>query len=299
MAQAVCAKRATCTIGAGITRANGDMATCIAEEQQLCTLALAAPDSGKNPANVEQCVSAYGSLSCTDLLNNNPPAACTPAGSRGMGLPCTFNTQCQSTFCVRDKSSICGACSPMPSVGDPCLDGNCGHSQTCVAGSLTCQALVAVNQPCDGPTCSAGLNCVGANNVINMGIGTCMTAGMTAGAACGATSANSAACAGVLGLACSGPAGSKSCMTITFGDDGAPCGPSTADVVRSLCKAGGCYTDTGLAAEPQTGTCKADVDPGAACDTMLGPACKPPGRCVVGVNSTAGTCMTPDPTACG
>ena len=81
---------------------------------------------------------------------------------------------------------------------------------------------------------------------------------------------------------------------------GAGCGgPSTADVVRSSCRAGACYTDTGQAAEPQTGTCKADVGAGAACDTTLGPACKPPGRCVTGASSSAGTCMTPDPTACG
>jgi hypothetical protein len=296
LAQKLCAKRAACTNGAGITRVNGDMTTCIAEEQQLCMLAGAAPDTGASPRSFENCAASYDSQSCTDFLNGTPPVACTPAGTRAMGAPCAFNGQCQSAFCVRNKSSICGACAPQPAVGDPCVDGNCAHGQTCVGSPRTCQALVAVNQPCNGQTCSAGLNCVGDNSVINMGTGTCMMAGATAGAACGA---NSAGCAGVLGLACSGPSGSKTCMAMTFGDDGAACGPSTADVVRSSCKAGGCYTDTGPAAEPQTGTCKADVDPGAACDTTLGPACKPPGRCVTDVNGTAGTCMTPAPTACG
>jgi len=296
LAQAMCAKRAACTNGAGITRTNGDMATCLTEEQQMCTLALAAPDTGGSPTNTKKCVAAIGGWSCTDFLNGAPPVACTPAGSRAMGAPCAFNGQCGSAFCVRDKSSICGACAPTPSIGDACVDGICAHGQTCVGSPRTCQALVAVGQPCEGQTCSAGLNCVAADSTINMGAGTCMMAGSTAGAACGA---NSAGCAGVLGLACSGPSGAKTCMMITFGDDGAACGPSTADAVRSQCKAGGCYTDTGPAAEPQTGTCKVDVDPGAACDTMLGPACKPPGRCVVDVNSTAGTCMTPDPTACG
>jgi hypothetical protein len=295
LAQAMCAKRQTCTNGAGITRANGDMGTCLAEEQQLCTLALSAPDTGGSPANTEKCAAAMGGSSCTDFLNGNPPAACTPAGTRAMGAPCAFNGQCGSAFCVRDKSSICGACSPMPSIGDPCLDGNCGHGQTCVGSPRTCQALVATGQPCDGQTCSAGLNCVGVD-VVNMGAGTCMMAGATVGAACGTGTAQ---CAGVLGLACSGPGGSKTCMMMTFGDDGAACGPSSADVVRSACQAGACYTDSGPAAEPQTGTCKADVDPGAACDTTLGPACKPPGRCVVIANSSAGTCMTPDPSLCG
>ena len=294
-AQALCAKRASCTDGAGITRTNGDMPTCIAEELQQCTLALAAPDSGNTPSAVENCAAAYGSQSCTDFLNGSPPVACTPAGSRAMGRPCTFNGQCQSAFCVRDKISVCGTCAPPPAVGDACIDGNCAHGQTCVAATHTCQALVAAGQPCDGPTCSAGLNCVG-TDVINMGTGTCMMAGASAGTACGASSAG---CAGVLGLACSGSAGAKTCMMMTFGDDGAACGPSTADVVRSSCKAGSCYTASGAAAEPQTGTCKADVAPGAACDTMLGPACMPPARYVVTPSSTAGTCMTPDPTACG
>jgi len=295
LANAMCGKRASCTNDTGITRANGDMSTCIAEEQQMCMLALSAKDTGNSPANTEKCVAAIGGWTCTDFLNGAPPAACTPAGTRATSMPCAFNGQCESAFCLRDKTSVCGTCQAPPSVGDACLDGQCGHGQTCVGSPRTCQALVAVNQPCTGQTCSALLNCV-ANDVVNMGAGTCEMAGTTVGAACGAGTAQ---CAGVVGLACSGPAASKTCMMMTYGDDGAPCGPSSADMVRSGCKAGGCYTATGQATEADNGTCKADVDPGTACDTMLGPACKPPGRCVVLPNSTAGTCMTPDPSICG
>lgn len=293
LAQAMCAKRASCTNGAGITRANGDMATCLAEEQQLCTLALSAAGTGNSPDAVERCVSSYAAQSCTDFLNGSPPAACTPSGMRATGDPCTFNGQCQSAFCARAKSSVCGTCAAPPSVGDACLDGNCAHGQTCLNSSNTCQAIVAGGQPCDGQTCTAGYNCVAADT-INTGPGTCEMAGATAGAACGS---GSAGCAVILGLACGGPNGAKTCMAITFGDDGAACGPST-DTGRAACKAGGCYTATGPASESQSGTCKADVGAGAACDLMLGPACKPPGRCVLGTNSTAGTCTTPDPTTC-
>jgi hypothetical protein len=295
LAQAMCGKRATCTNGAGITRINGDMSTCIAEEQQMCMLALSAPDTGNSPDNTKKCVTAIGSWSCTDYLNGNPPAACTPAGTRPNSMPCTFNGQCGSAFCLRDKTSVCGTCQAPPSIGDACLDGNCAHNQTCVGSPKTCQALVAGGQPCDGATCSAGYNCVGTDTV-NMGAGTCEMAGATVGTACGTGTPQ---CAGPLGLACSGPNGSKTCMMITYGADGAACGPSTADVVRALCTAGGCYTATGQASEADPGTCKADVDPGSACDTTVGPACKPPGRCVVVPNSTAGTCMTPDPSICG
>jgi hypothetical protein len=294
LAQAMCAKRASCTNGAGITRANGDMDTCVAEEQQLCTLALAAPGTGNSPDAVERCVASYGSLSCTDFLNGIPPVACTPAGSRAIGDPCTFNGQCESAFCARARNSACGTCAAPPSVGDPCLDGNCAHGQTCVNSTNTCQAIVAGGQPCDGQTCTALYNCVAADTV-NMGPGTCEMAGASVNVACGP---GTAGCAGVLGLACGGPAGAKTCITITFGDDGAACGPS-ADGGRTACKAGGCFTTTGPATEAQMGTCKADVGAGAACDIMLGPLCKPPGRCVVSGTSTAGTCTIPDPSSCG
>lgn len=296
LANAMCGKRSTCTNGAGITRVNGDMATCLAEEQQMCMLALAAPDTGGSPTNTEKCVSAFAGWSCTDFLNGNPPPACTPSGTRAISTPCAFNGQCQTAFCLRDKTSVCGTCQAPPSVGDACLDGTCWHNQTCVGSPRTCQALVAVNQPCTGPTCSAGLNCVAADGINTGTAGTCEMAGATVGTACGLGTPQ---CAGVLGLACSGPANGKTCMMMTYGDDGAACGPSTADVVKAGCKAGNCYTATGQAAEADSGTCKADVDPGAACDTMLGPACKPPGRCVVTPNTTAGTCMTPDPSVCG
>jgi hypothetical protein len=294
LAQAMCAKRASCTNGAGITRANGDMDSCLAEEQQQCTLALAAPGTGNSPDATERCVSSFGGLSCTDFLNGSPPVACTPAGSRAVGEPCAFNGQCGSAFCARAKTSVCGTCAAPPSVGDPCLDGNCAHGQTCVNSTNTCQAIVAGGQPCDGQTCSAGYNCVAAD-VINTGPGTCEMAGASVGAACGS---GSASCAVILGLACGGPAGAKTCMMITYGDDGAACGPST-DTGRAACKAGGCYTASGPAPEAQTGTCKADVGAGGACDIMLGPQCKPPGRCVVAGTSTAGSCTIPDPTACG
>ena len=294
VAQAMCAKRASCTKGAGITRVNGDMDTCLAEERQLCTLVLSAADTGQTPDGMERCAGGYDSASCTDFLNGIPPVACTPAGSRAVDAPCAFNGQCQSAFCARAKSSACGMCASPPSVGDPCLDGNCAHGQTCLGGNNTCQAIVAAGQPCDGPTCSGGDNCVG-NDVLNMGPGTCEMAASVVGAACGA---GTAGCAGVVGLACGGTAGSKTCMMMTYATDGAACG-MTSDGGRVACLAGVCYTTTGVAGEQQTGTCKADVGAGMGCDIMLGPACKPPGRCVVSASSTAGTCTIPDPAQCG
>jgi len=294
LAQAMCNKRATCTNGAGITHTNGDMDSCLAEELQQCTVALAAPGSGNSPDAIERCVSSFKGLSCTDFLNGSPPVACTPAGSRAVGDPCTFNGQCESAFCAHAKATVCGTCASPPSVGDPCLDGNCAHGQTCVNSTNTCEAIVAGGQPCDGQNCTALYNCVAAD-VVNSGPGTCEMAGASANTACGT---GTAGCAGVMGLACGGPAGAKTCMPMSYGDDGAACGPS-ADGARTACKAGGCFTATGPATEAQAGTCKADVGAGAACDVLLGPLCKPPARCVSSGNATAGTCTIPDPSSCG
>jgi hypothetical protein len=126
--------------------------------------------------------------------------------------------------------------------------------------------------------------------------GTCQTAAGQVGAACGGTMPG---CDGSLGLFCGGATGSKTCMAMTYVTDGMPCGDlSTTSHVG--CVAGGCYIATGLAGTGDTGTCKADAPDGAVCDSVLGPACLAPARCVVvGADGGAGTCVLPSATSCG
>jgi hypothetical protein len=292
LAQAVCGKRASCTGGTGIIRANGDMMTCVSREELMCTLALAAPGTGNTPDLVEQCVAAYATHSCPDFLNGNPPDICAPAGARDNGATCTFNGQCSSAFCARNKNGACGTCAPRPAPGDSCAMSNCGHDQTCVNSTMTCAQFGDLNAACSGPApCGAGLNCTPS---VTAG-STCQPAIAMAGARCGA---GTAGCDIGLGLFCTGPVGSKTCTMINYGGDGAPCG-LLPDGTRAGCRAGTCYTASGQAGEGEAGTCKADAADGAPCDAMLGPGCATPARCVVGASGTAGVCTVPDATSCG
>jgi hypothetical protein len=98
-------------------------------------------------------------------------------------------------------------------------------------------------------------------------------------------------CDGVQGLFCAGATGAKTCAQTMFVGAGAACGPVTQSSFAG-CTAGACYTAKGLAGAGETGTCKANAADGAACDSVLGPSCEFPARCVLG-NGTAGTCKVP------
>ena len=101
-------------------------------------------------------------------------------------------------------------------------------------------------------------------------------------------------CDGTLGLTCEGATGAKTCMAATYAADGAPCGNLGSGVVAQ-CQAGSCYLVPG---QGEMGTCKRDAADGARCDTVLGPDCVRPSRCVVGDAGTSGVCTLPTATSC-
>jgi hypothetical protein len=271
------------------------MNTCVTREELGCMLALAAPDTGQSPNLIESCVAAYTTYSCVDFLNGNPPAVCAPGGPRANGATCTFNAQCSTAFCARAGNAVCGTCAAQPQPGDSCANQGCGHDQTCVDATMTCAVEGDLNSACgaDAP-CGDGLSCVGSTSTV---AGSCQVAVGQAGKACGGT--GNAACDGSLGLYCAGAAGAKTCMMMAFADDGQPCG-LLSDGTRAVCRGGTCFTPTGVAADSDLGTCKANAADGAPCDSALGPRCSGPARCVVaGDSGTAGTCTVPDATTCG
>ncbi len=295
IAQAQCAKRASCSSGANITRAFGTMDSCVARETLSCMNGLAAPQTGNSAALVEQCVAAFANYSCADFFNNNPPAVCAPTGQRATGAPCAFNGQCASGYCSDLKNASCGTCATAPSRGASCTSSNCGHNQACVTATEMCQIYGALNAQCDAnDPCGDGLTCVGAVASTSTP-GTCQAAGAVAGTACGGTMPG---CDGTLGLFCGGSSGAKTCMTITYVSDGMPCG-ALSSTMCAECITGGCYTATGLAASGEMGTCKADAADNAACDTVLGPGCLAPARCVTSGDASAGTCVVPNGPMCG
>ena len=299
LAAARCQERSMCsavggsaTPGASLVRMYGDTQTCIMRETLACQNGLAAPHTGQSPAKIESCAADFPTFSCQDFFDNNPPADCVAAGTLANGTACAFNGQCQSSYCQGTKASVCGSCADPPQPGADCTGSTCWHDQRCVASTMTCAAVVSQNGACDaGHPCDNGLTCVGDTATT---MGTCQTAGTTVGAACGGATAG---CDGTLGLYCAGAAGSKACAEVALVGDGQPCGV-LADGSHVGCKAGDCYTATGMAGTGEMGTCKAAVDAPAACDTMLGPGCLAPARCVLTAGSTAGSCVVPTANGC-
>jgi hypothetical protein len=300
LATARCGQRSMCSShagqagpGANLVRTYGDMPTCITREALACKNGLAAPQTGNSPALVEQCIGDFATYSCQDFFDNNPPTHCAATGARAGGATCVFNGQCQSGYCQGTKNAVCGTCADPPQPGADCSVSTCWHNQSCQAASMTCAAVVSMNGACNASMpCDNGLACVGSSSTAN---GTCQPAAASVGATCGGTMPG---CDGTLGLYCAGAAGSKTCTAITFVGDGQPCG-ALASGMRVGCSAGECYTSTGVAASTDMGTCKAWVDAPNTCDTVLGPGCLAPARCIVtGDGGSAGTCVIPTADMC-
>jgi len=299
LAMARCNLRAACSVpqgesgaGASIVETYGDLQTCLAREQLACSNALAAPQTGDSPATVETCVQKFSSYSCAELFENLPPTDCLNLGARGDGAPCTFDAQCQSATCAGTQIAVCGTCGAPPHAGEDCSATACVRGDRCQTSTNTCAALVGFAGACDDThLCAVGLWCVGGDPT-TMTPGSCQAAGTRLGAACGGTRPG---CEATRGLFCAGEGDDAACAALTSG--GTACGP-LPDGTRAGCVAGGCYTDLGPAGAGEMGTCKPFAPDGYPCDTLLGPGCMPPARCVTYPGSTAGTCVIPDASLC-
>jgi hypothetical protein len=297
LAKAECAKRVACTnkinaTGAGILRAFGTMDACLTREALQCMATLTAPDSGHSTTKIEACVGAYAKLSCDDFYDANPPDACRPAGTRDNGGACDYGAQCKSGYCSNVKMALCGTCADAPAVGASCASSDCARDQICDGTTTTCKTPGKVGDPCDGDECGYELNC-SAVGVLATGSKTCQTTIDALGTACGGTMP---LCDSLQGLFCAGVVAMKTCIAQTFVADGMPCGVVTGGYAS--CLGGGCYTDKGVVGSGETGTCKANAADDASCDTVTGPGCQLPARCVVKGGGSSGKCTVPTGT-CG
>lgn len=294
LAQTRCSKRMSCTNGLGITRTWGDMSTCLAREKLSCTIGLAAPATGNSSSLVEKCVVAMAGESCSDFLDNSPPADCVAVGPRASGGACAFAGQCSTSFCNDNKVSACGTCGAMPAAATSCTTSVCGRNQECVPSTQMCQDFGTVSMPCSAALpCGADLSCIGATTTA---MGTCMAPAATVGMPCGGTMPG---CDGTKGLYCGGTAGAKTCMNINYVAAGMPCGTLADGSFQGCGGAGTCYTATGVAVAAEMGTCKTPAADDGACDTMVGPGCLPPARCIPTAAGSAGKCTVPAGTTCG
>ena len=304
-AQTSCAKRASCTGGDNVKRVFGTMDACIGRTTLNCMQGLAAMNQGNTPEMVESCAQSTPTLDCAAIFNDTPTGSCAATGPLPNGSACVFPGQCQSGYCGGTKNVVCGACADPPDAGASCLTSTCGHGQDCVSSTELCTPYGNAGDPCDASTpCGYDFTCVGAS-AANGTPGTCQAPVAVVGQPCNGTLPG---CDTRMGLYCVGPSGSKTCVAATYVADGQPCGPitplasttstGTAATSYATCLAGSCYTTTGVASTTETGTCKADAADGVACDTVLGPGCLSPARCVLTGVGTTGVCTEPTDATC-
>jgi hypothetical protein len=265
----------------------GSEADCETRETYSCTMALSELLNGNSSGAIEACASAYTGWACPDYLNDqNIPQACQQQlGPVVNGGACAIDGQCQSGFCAISPASACGTCSNLPKPGDSCAQLTaCGPGLTCTTDTFTCVAFGVRGAACGkGSVCGVGLSCVG---------GICKPEGETVGAACDPTGKTGAGCDRNSGLVCNSM--SKTCQTVVVAAGGQPCGNDVGSQPAYCEAAGICTGATGTT----PGTCTAAAADGAACDTVTGPFCVIPARCI-GNGGTAGTCQYSGAQSCG
>lgn len=288
-AKALCARADECRHNA-TAMTWGTIGNCIQREHDNCMASLAADGTGNSPQALESCAMAYPSLSCQDYLQNNAVKACPiPIGSHQIGQSCQFSGQCQTGFCKLTSGSQCGTCQKVPVIGDSCVESACGPNQLCSA-MKTCQAWVQAGGTCDNKTlqCAPHTWCVIPAGAM---AGTCQPSAMVAGATCDYKRQTGPGCDFNTGTFC---ASNNQCVNITYVSAGAACDVTNGGTGEAICSNGSSCYPTGSGGS----ACLALGKEGAACDTMAGPGCMAPARCVTDGTGTSGTCSALDASLC-
>jgi len=291
--EATCALLQQCN-HPGLATDYGDGGTCISRSVISCLANLQAPGTAANAAHNAACATSEGSESCGSYLNLDPPDACAIlTGAGATGTPCSHPAQCASGFCAVPPADNCGSCQTPPAKGASCTElDTCGPDLACYKG--TCIAYGAtVGASCSGTQpCGSGLACVLTGD---SGAGTCQTAGSMPNAGCDVP-ATPASCNGDLGLYCvtkAGAANLHTCQPVATATAGGACG--RVDGVETICTA----ASSCLKADGGS-VCVARAADNAACNSVTGPQCMAPARCIgTPIDGGAtGTCILPGSYSC-
>jgi len=289
VAQARCQKLQQCS-PQGLLNTYGDLASCTSTQAATCVSNLAALDTGNTPEHTEGCAQATPSQSCDDYLLGILPTACQPpSGTRDAGSVCAVSGQCAVANCLIPKTSVCGTCTPALGAGASCFNASCGPGLVCDKVTLTCATPVSASGACDDSSaCAPGLTCLG--NTASA-LGACVPLA-TLGGNCDLTDGGSR-CDGRFGLYCNVPAG-KICAPVATANASQPCGTIDGGVIECVASAF-CRKP----ANSKVGTCLPPAADGSPCDTVNGPLCAAPARCVLSVEGgTTGTCQATVPQSC-
>lgn len=88
---------------------------------------------------VIECGDKWAQASCDQVVRDEFPGCGLHAGTRPVGAPCRYLTQCESRVCSASgppDSPDCGACLDTSPLGEPCDDSTriCERGGTCIAG---------------------------------------------------------------------------------------------------------------------------------------------------------------------
>lgn len=290
VAAARCQKQEQCN-PQSVLNVYGDLATCQSTQATTCASNLAAPDTANTPTHVESCAQATPGQTCDDFALGIVPTDCQPpAGPRDAGSDCAVSGQCATAYCLIAKTTTCGTCAEPPGVGASCFNNSCGPGLLCDTLSSQCVTPLAASGACDDSSaCGPGLTCIG-NTATALGV--CTPLQTALGASCSIPDGGSR-CDGRLGLYCNSVAG-KVCAQVGTASATGQCGTVDGGVIDCLADSF-CQRPVGSA----DGTCVAPAAEGAACDTLNGPICLRPARCVLDVEGgTTGSCHTTSPQSC-
>lgn len=281
-AKTICARQAECSaIGGKINNANIEQ--CYTARSQSCELSTKAPDTNWRQETATACGQALASASCDVILDGPLPAACLPAGNRGLGASCADGYQCQSLYCNRATARDCGVCAPLHKEGETCGSGSlCDGGLQC-SGMGTCAPLRKSGEVCDQNFgCGSTLACSG---------GTCQTPAV------------GQSCAGMYDYCAIDSlhgceVNTMSCQPINYvvNQTGDSCGIDYANAAIIDCQPSS-YCKTG--ASSSFGVCTVLPKEGEPCAVVNGSGgtvyqlCLPPTTCI------AGTCKIFDRASCG
>ncbi len=294
----ICAKLDSCTGNVNVAENYSSNDECIVREALSCITSLDAPDNAASAAGIERCGAGIMAGSCGDFFDHtNFPSSCIARpGPRPNGAACAFNGQCDSTWCYLPASAACGTCTTRPEAGAPCaVNGDCGgQSLHCSSGIKTCEPVVASGSVCDAThLCPYEESCVVPDGGTS---GLCTVRGAL-GSACDAKLTKAPLCANDFGYFC--PSATDICAPITAAFTDQTCGTLAGVVVngvRGPSHSAVCYGGTDcFPTTTSSGFCTPPAADGQPCDSVLGPSCENPARCVpknpANDASTAGTCL--------
>jgi hypothetical protein len=263
-------------------------------ETDACLIAAGAPGTGYTREFVTTCTAALPAQECNPFFDGVPIAGCAdPAGTRAVGEPCAFGSQCQTTYCEIARGSDCGLCAGLPTEGAPCLNpGEVVSGLACSKVTTTWVALGGAGSACDATLpCGSGLTCVGAIPAQQIQ-GTCLASVTTSGADCDSTRQSGADCDRNQGLYCGAD---STCTALGLADPWGDCG-HLLDDTSAICTWGSlCVFPVGS----RQGTCVDTMTDGFPCDSAEGPPCLWPASCVADPAGGGSYCMLPDPGRCG